>query len=236
MREGFMAGRSFSGLDCCPPAEFARSRGLYKTGRKGFSALHRNRPYFVGMRLGRTAVLANLRAEEVRSPNRTELIMDAKDRLLIAYLQRNARLTAAELGPKLGLSRSAVQARIVRLERSGVISGYTVILRHRPPSGTLRAWMLVTIEKDADSAQVMELMHEVPGVGAIYLLTGELDFIAEAVAATPLGIDDVRKEVAALPGVADIRTHLVLRASLPDPGALPGALARFDEELAGEVE
>jgi Lrp/AsnC family leucine-responsive transcriptional regulator len=162
--------------------------------------------------------------------------MDAKDRLLLAYLQRNARQTAAELGPKLGLSRSAVQARIVRLERTGVISGYTVILRHRPPTGTLRSWMLITIDKDCDSAKLMELMREVPGVGAIYLLTGELDFIAEAVAATPLGIDDVRKEVAALTGVADIRTHLVLRASLPEPGASPGAFARFDEDVANEVE
>jgi DNA-binding Lrp family transcriptional regulator len=162
--------------------------------------------------------------------------MDAKDRLLLAYLQRNARLTAAELGPKLGLSRSAVQARITRLERGGVITGYTVILRHRPPTGTLRSWLLVTLEKDGDSAKLIELMRDVPGVGAIYLLTGELDFIVEAVAATPLGIDDVRKEVAALPGVADIRTHLVLRASLPDAGSSPGAVARFDEELADEVE
>jgi DNA-binding Lrp family transcriptional regulator len=111
-----------------------------------------------------------------------------------------------------------------------------VVLRHRPPNGTLRSWMLITIDKDGDSAKLMELMREVPGVGAIYLLTGELDFIVEAVAATPLGIDDVRKEVATLPGVADIRTHLVLRASLPDPGASPGAVARFDEQFADEVE
>ena len=161
--------------------------------------------------------------------------MDAKDRLLLAYLQRNARMTAAELGPKLGLSRSAVQARITRLERNGTISGYTVILRHRPPAGTLRAWMLITIEKDGDSAKLIELMRDVPGVGAMYLLTGELDFIVEAVAATPLAIDDVRKEVAALPGVADIRTHLVLRASLPDAGSPPGAVTRFDDELADET-
>ena len=162
--------------------------------------------------------------------------MDAKDRLLLAYLQRNARTTAAELGPRLGLSRSAVQARITRLERTGVISGYTVILRHKPPTGTLRSWLLITMEKDGDSAALIEAMREVPGIGAIYLLTGELDFLAEAVAGTPLGIDDVRKEVAALPGVADIRTHLVLRASLPDAGALPGAAVRFDEQLADEVD
>jgi DNA-binding Lrp family transcriptional regulator len=156
--------------------------------------------------------------------------MDAKDRLLLAYLQRNARMTAVELGTRLGLSRSSVQARIARLERTGVISGYTVMLRQSPGREMLRSWMLVTVEKEADSVQTMQRMREIPGVGGIYLLTGELDFIVEAVAATPLAIDNVRTEVAALPGIADIRTHLVLRASLPDPGVSLAAVVRFDEE------
>ncbi|MEJ6020928.1 Lrp/AsnC family transcriptional regulator [Ramlibacter sp. PS4R-6] len=161
--------------------------------------------------------------------------MDAKDRLLLAYLQRNARSTAVELAGRLGLSRSSVQARIARLERTGVISGYTVILRQKPSHETLRSWLLVTMEKDGDSAQLLARMREIPGIGAIYLLTGELDFMVEAVAATPLAIDDVRKEVAHLPGIADIRTHLVLRASLPDPAVSLSMVARFDEEEADEI-
>lgn len=162
--------------------------------------------------------------------------MDAKDRLLLAYLQRNARLTAADLGERLDLSRSAVQQRITRLERAGVIAGYTVLLRQQAPAGMLRSWMLVTIEKEGNSGVLMERLREVPGVGAIYLLTGEIDFIVEAVAPTPLAIDNVRKEVAALEGVADIRTHLVLRSSLPDPHMSVTALARIDEDSIDEVD
>jgi DNA-binding Lrp family transcriptional regulator len=79
-------------------------------------------------------------------------------------------------------------------------------------------------------------MRQIPGVGAIYLLTGELDFIVEAVAATPLGIDDVRKEVAALPGIADIRTHLVLRSSLPDTRPGLEAVMRIDDQLLDTVD
>jgi Lrp/AsnC family leucine-responsive transcriptional regulator len=162
--------------------------------------------------------------------------MDAKDRLLLAHLQRNARMTAVELSQRLGLSRSAVQARITRLEREGVITGYTVLLRQRPATEVLRSWMLVTITKHANSAALLDAMREVPGVGAIYLLTGELDFIVEAVASTPLGIDDVRKEVAALEGVADIRTHLVLRASEPTQRVPRSAAARFDDQPADEID
>lgn len=162
--------------------------------------------------------------------------MDAKDRLLLAYLQRNARMTAVELGQRLGLSRSAVQGRITRLERDGVITGYTVLLRQKPASETLRAWMLVTMAKDGNSAQLLDAMREIPGVGAMYLLTGELDFVVEAVASTPLGLDDVRKEVAALPGVADIRMHLVLRASEPTNRVPRSAAARFDTEVPDEID
>jgi DNA-binding Lrp family transcriptional regulator len=162
--------------------------------------------------------------------------MDAKDRLLLAYLQRNARMTAVELSTRLGLSRSAVQARITRLERCGVISGYTVVLRQQPRTETLRSWLLVTMERDGKSAPLIDAMRQIPGVGAIYLLTGELDFIVEAVAATPLGIDDVRKEVAALPGIADIRTHLVLRSSLPDTRPGLEAVMRIDDQLLDTVD
>lgn len=162
--------------------------------------------------------------------------MDAKDRLLLAYLQRDARITAVELGKHLDLSRSAVQARITRLERDGVITGYTVLLRQKPGMETLRSWMLVTMEKEGNSARLLDAMREIPGVGAIYLLTGELDFIVEAVASTPLALDDVRKEVAGLPGVADIRTHLVLRASEPTARVPRSAAARFDEQPADETD
>jgi Lrp/AsnC family leucine-responsive transcriptional regulator len=157
--------------------------------------------------------------------------MDAKDRLLLAYLQRNARMTSVALAGRLGLSRSSVQARIARLERAGVISGYTVVLRQKSSAEALRSLLLVTMEKDGQSATLLERMREIPGIGAIYLLTGELDFIVEAVAATPLAIDDVRKEVGALPGIADVRTHLVLRASLPDPAVSLSAVARIDDEV-----
>ena len=128
-----------------------------------------------------------------------------------------------------------MQAPNARLEKTGVIAGYTVMLRQSPARQTLRSWMLVTVEKEADSVQLMQRMREIPGVGGIYLLTGELDFIVEAVAATPLAIDDVRTEVASIPGIADIRTHLVLRASLHDPSTSPSAVARIDEE-ASEVD
>ena len=51
--------------------------------------------------------------------------LDGLDRRLLAELLADARMPQAALGARLGLSRSAIQARIQRLEREGVIQGYT---------------------------------------------------------------------------------------------------------------
>ena len=54
--------------------------------------------------------------------------LDATDRKLIALLQDNARLSTVALAKAVGLSRSAVQERVHRLESAGVIAQYTVRL------------------------------------------------------------------------------------------------------------
>ena len=70
---------------------------------------------------------------------------DETDRELLTCLAENARLPVATLARKLGLARTTVQARLDRLEASGVIAGYTLRLGQdaRP---ALRATALVSIE------------------------------------------------------------------------------------------
>lgn len=141
--------------------------------------------------------------------------LDAKDRLLLAYLRRNARMTTVELSGKLGLSRSSVHARISRLERAGVIRGYTVVLAEESLPDRLRCWLVIRLEKGARSETLLERLRSVNGVGAVYLLTGDVDALVEVVASSTLGIDTTRLEIASLDGIAEVRTHVVLRAAWP---------------------
>ena len=60
-------------------------------------------------------------------------------------LRENARAPTALLARRLGLSRTTVQARLERLERSGVISGYGVRLSDDAERGLIRAHVLITI-------------------------------------------------------------------------------------------
>lgn len=139
--------------------------------------------------------------------------LDAKDRLLLAYLRRNARMTTVELAGKLGLSRSSVHARISRLERTGVIRGYTVVLGEESLADRLRCWFVIRVDKTIASEALLERIRSIADVGAVYLLTGDVDVLVEVTAATTLGIDKARLEIASLEGIAEVRTHVVLRAA-----------------------
>ena len=60
--------------------------------------------------------------------------IDETDRQLLALLRRNARMPLVALARAVRLSRSAVQGRLARLERSGAIGGYTIRGRQSAPA------------------------------------------------------------------------------------------------------
>ena len=65
----------------------------------------------------------------------------AKDRELIRILTENARLPLSEIAKQLGVSRATAQGRLSRLERDGVIAGYTTILgKASRPATTRGKW------------------------------------------------------------------------------------------------
>ena len=69
--------------------------------------------------------------------------MDEIDTALIELLVENARMPVASLAKHLNLARSTVQARLDRLEHTGVIKGYTVRLGDKMRSERLRATVLL---------------------------------------------------------------------------------------------
>ena len=80
-----------------------------------------------------------------------------KDRELLALLGENARMPVAELARRLGLSRTTVQARLERLETSGVIEGYSVRLSAAYTAGLIRAHVLITLAPKALTMVTAEL-------------------------------------------------------------------------------
>jgi DNA-binding Lrp family transcriptional regulator len=136
------------------------------------------------------------------------MVLDEKDKILIAALRRNARESLVGLARSVGLSRSATQERMRRLEREGVIKAYTVELASAQDPA-VRAMIAVTFEPGFLCKQVVPRLAGIPEVVACHSLTGSIDLMVTVVCDSN-ATRRVREIVASVPGVATATTHIVL--------------------------
>ena len=139
--------------------------------------------------------------------------MDDTDRRLISLLRENARAPTAELGRRLGLSRTTVQGRIERLERQGVILGYTARLSEDMARGAVRAHVMITVgPKDARSVEAA--LRALPAVRVLHSVSGAFDMLAVVVAPSVAEMDEVIDRIGALPGVERTTSSIILSTRL----------------------
>nr|WP_319388942.1 Lrp/AsnC family transcriptional regulator [uncultured Cohaesibacter sp.] len=101
--------------------------------------------------------------------------LDQTDKRIVAILERDGRITAAELGRQIGLSRTAVQDRISRLESNGTITGYHARLSPSEDS-LIRAILFVKIAiRPCEKALLW--LSELEGVQEVASLTGDIDAV-----------------------------------------------------------
>ena len=134
--------------------------------------------------------------------------MDEKDRLLLTLLKRDARRPVVALARDLGLSRSATQDRLARLQASGAIAGFTLAAARET------AGLMVRFEAGKRCAEVVPKLKCIPAVASIHSVSGVLDLILRVEGESVAALEAVRSAVAAVPGVADVSTHIVLERHL----------------------
>ena len=132
-----------------------------------------------------------------------------KDRELLVLLGENARMPVATLARRLGLSRTTVQARIERLEREGVISGYSVRLSDAYLAGLIRAHVLITIAPKALPALTAEL-GAISEITSLYSVNGPYDLIAVIAAPSIADLDRLIDRIGNLPGVERTLSSIIL--------------------------
>jgi len=131
------------------------------------------------------------------------------DSKLVALLKANAREPTASLARKLGLARSTVQERIARLEREGVIKGYTIRLSDEAETRRLSAIVMITADpKQADRVGAeLKRMHEVRSLCAV---SGAYDLVATVEAETAAKMDAALDRIGRAHGVARTVSSIIL--------------------------
>ena len=135
--------------------------------------------------------------------------IDPTDRDLITLLREDARTPTAELARKLKLSRTTVQSRIERLERRGVIAGYSVKLSDEYEQGLVKAHILVTALPKL-APRVEAELRRILEVRTLHSVSGSTDLIAIVVAPSVKQLDVLIDQIGALDGVERTQTSVIL--------------------------
>ena len=143
------------------------------------------------------------------------MALDEKDEALLAALGRNARASVVELARQIGLSRSATQDRLARLERTGAIAGYTVRRGSIMSRSRLHAWLLVRYKDAVKCAHIVPHLRRERDVAAVFTLSGDPDVLIEVEADDAGQLDLLADRLRAIPGIARVTSHIVLAAHRP---------------------
>jgi DNA-binding Lrp family transcriptional regulator len=135
--------------------------------------------------------------------------MRDSDSKLIDLLRTNAREPTASLARKLGLARSTVQERIARLEREGVIAGYTLRLSGEASAGRIRAIVMIATDARRADRTAAEL-RKMTEVRSLFAVAGSFDLVATLETDTTARMDSVLDRIGRTHGVARTVSSIVL--------------------------
>jgi len=135
--------------------------------------------------------------------------IDDTDRELLALLRQDARTPVATLATKLKVARGTVQNRMKRLERDGVIVGYTVRVKPQAEAHRIRALMTIVVEGNR-GAEVLHALRGHPNVTGLHSTNGRWDLIAELRADTLEAFDRALGNIRLIEGIASTETSLLL--------------------------
>jgi DNA-binding Lrp family transcriptional regulator len=137
--------------------------------------------------------------------------LDALDHRLLDLLAVDGRATMSDLGRVVGLSRTAVLARVQRLEHAGVIRGYRAEIALPGPSPAAHRARVGLVIHTNDVAAYVRRLTALAGVVEVETVTGEYDLIVLVTAPEAAELDRVLDTVAGWPETQRTTTWVVLK-------------------------
>ncbi|MBL3704586.1 AsnC family transcriptional regulator [Sulfitobacter sp. BDSS02] len=135
--------------------------------------------------------------------------MDKTDERLIAALKEDGRASISDLAASLNLSRTTVRTRLERLQASGDILGFSVVLKRDVVSQPVRGLMMIGIEGRGTDRITRQLIA-LPQVRAVHSTNGRWDLIVAIGAETLEEFDTVLAQIRRFDGIAHSETNLLL--------------------------
>jgi Lrp/AsnC family transcriptional regulator, leucine-responsive regulatory protein len=140
-------------------------------------------------------------------------VNNAIDDRILGILSRNGRASFASIGAEVGLSPHGAADRIRRLERDGVITGYSARIDPAGIGRSLDAFIDVRLLPSTDPAEFEKRVRAIDSVRELAFLTGRFDFQLRVACRDADDLDQTVRTIRREAGAAGTETRIVLRSS-----------------------
>ncbi len=147
-------------------------------------------------------------------------MLDDIDKKIIKVLENDARTSLRKISELVDVSLGTVSNRVKRMEKNGVIKGYSVILDPDKIGWELNVVIGLRIQKGR-LIEIQERIAKDSRVHGVYDVTGDFDSMVIARAKNRKDLDDLSKNVLSIDGVERSITHLVLNTVKESTASLP---------------
>jgi len=140
--------------------------------------------------------------------------LDATDRRILSVLQKQGRITNAELSEQVNLSPSACHRRVQRLEDEGFIAAYVALLDNRRMGRPTTVFVEITLQSQAeDLLDAFEReVARVPDILECHLMAGTADYLIKIMAEDTEDFARIHRQfLSRLPGVRQMQSSFALR-------------------------
>ncbi len=136
--------------------------------------------------------------------------MDDVDQTIVALLRENARRSYQDIGRHVHLSAPAVKRRVDRLERDGILLGYTAIVEPEAFGWHAEAFVDLYCDGDMSAGEIKRAVQAEPGVLSAHTVAGEASALLHVMARDTKALELALERIRASPGVVRTVTEVVL--------------------------
>ncbi|WP_436534659.1 Lrp/AsnC family transcriptional regulator [Actinoplanes sp. HUAS TT8] len=140
--------------------------------------------------------------------------IDALDLRILVLAVREPRAGVREFARRLGVARGTVQARLDKLEKQGVLTGWGPVVDPGGLGYASKAYIRLSVAQGVLDA-VTEGLSRIPEVIELDSVAGDSDLLCLVVARGPENLEEVIQRILGVPGVTRSRTEPVLRQRIP---------------------
>lgn len=144
--------------------------------------------------------------------------MEDTDRQIVALLAEDGRMSFTDLARETGLSVSAVHQRVRRLQKRGVIRGYSAVLDHEAVGLPLTAFISIKPIDPAAPDDAPDKLAHLREIEACHSVAGEESYILKVRVASPFALEELLQQIRA---AANVSTRTTVVLSTPYEGRPP---------------